>query len=59
LKLTGNKGKEQDETAALLITGIGILRFSDGKVVERWDNIDQLGMMRQLGAISSPEQATE
>jgi steroid delta-isomerase-like uncharacterized protein len=40
------------------ITGIGIFRFSsEGKVVESWDNFDQLGMMRQLGAIPSPEQA--
>ena len=46
---TGNK---------LDITGIGIFSFSDGKVVESWDNFDQLGMMRQLGAIPSPEQAT-
>jgi hypothetical protein len=36
-----------------MVTGIGIFRFSDeGKVVESWDNFDQLGMMRQLGAIS-------
>jgi steroid delta-isomerase-like uncharacterized protein len=40
------------------ITGIGIFRFSsEGKVVESWDNFDQLGMMRQLGVIPSPEQA--
>jgi steroid delta-isomerase-like uncharacterized protein len=39
------------------LTGIGIFRFSDGKVVESWDNFDQLGMMRQLGVIPSPEQA--
>ena len=43
---TGNK---------LDITGIGIFRFSDGKVVESWDNFDQLGMMRQLGVIPSQE----
>jgi steroid delta-isomerase-like uncharacterized protein len=47
---TGNK---------LDITGIGIFRFSDGKVVESWDNFDQLGMMRQLGAIPSPEGSQE
>jgi steroid delta-isomerase-like uncharacterized protein len=46
-------GKELD------ITGIGIFRFSDGKVVESWDNFDQLGMMRQLGAIPAPEQSEE
>ena len=40
------------------IAGIGIFRFSDdGKVVESWDSLDQLGMMRQLGAIPEPEEA--
>ena len=35
----------------ITITGIGIFRFSEeGKVVESWDSLDQLGMMRQLGA---------
>jgi steroid delta-isomerase-like uncharacterized protein len=41
------------------LTGIGIFRFSDGKVVESWDNFDQLGMLRQLGAIPEPGQPTE
>jgi steroid delta-isomerase-like uncharacterized protein len=37
----------------ITVTGIGIFRFSDeGKVVESWDNFDQLGMLRQLGAVS-------
>lgn len=40
----------------ITVTGIGIFRFSEeGKVVESWDNFDQLGMMRQLGAIPAPE----
>ena len=40
------------------VTGIGIFRFSDeGKVVESWDNMDQLGMMQQLGVIPEPGQA--
>jgi predicted ester cyclase len=39
------------------ITGVTIERFSEGKVVESWDNFDALGMMQQLGAIPSPEQA--
>jgi predicted ester cyclase len=38
----------------ITVTGIGIFRFSDGKVVESWDNFDQLGMMQQLGVVSSP-----
>jgi steroid delta-isomerase-like uncharacterized protein len=33
------------------VTGIGIFRFSEGKVVESWDNFDQLGMMQQLGVV--------
>jgi steroid delta-isomerase-like uncharacterized protein len=40
------------------LTGIGIFRFSDGKVVESWDNFDQLGMMQQLGVVPLPEQDT-
>jgi predicted ester cyclase len=36
----------------ITITGIGIFRFSeDGKVVESWDSLDQLGMLKQLGAL--------
>jgi non-heme chloroperoxidase len=35
----------------ITLTGIGIFRFSDdGKVVESWDSLDELGMLRQLGA---------
>jgi steroid delta-isomerase-like uncharacterized protein len=35
----------------ITITGIGIFRFSEeGKVVESWDSLDELGMLRQLGA---------
>ena len=39
----------------ITVTGIGIFRFSEeGKVVEIWDNFDQLGMIQRLGAIPSP-----
>jgi steroid delta-isomerase-like uncharacterized protein len=41
------------------ITGMGIFRFSGGKVVESWDNFDQLGMMRQLGVVQAPEKSQE
>jgi steroid delta-isomerase-like uncharacterized protein len=37
------------------ITGITINRFANGKVVEGWTNLDELGLMRQLGVIPSPE----
>src|SRR5215203_326284 len=35
-------------------TGIDIVRIADGKVVERWGNFDDLGMMQQLGLIEQP-----
>ena len=36
----------------ITITGIGIFRFSEeGEVMESWDSLDQLGMLKQLGAV--------
>lgn len=35
-------------------TEIHTVRFKDGKVVEHWANIDQAGMMMQLGLMSMP-----
>lgn len=32
--------------------GMSVQRFVDGKIVEAWDNWDQLGVMVQLGAVS-------
>ncbi len=39
------------------MTGIDMIRVADGKMVEDRVEVDQLGMMRQLGAIASPQQA--
>jgi steroid delta-isomerase-like uncharacterized protein len=39
------------------ITGISISRIEGGKIAEDWINYDALGMMQQMGAIPSPEQA--
>lgn len=39
------------------ITGIGIDRIEDGKIVEAWTNWDTLAMMRQIGAIPEQESA--
>ena len=36
------------------ITGIDILRITDGKVVEHWGKFDDLGMMQQLGVMEQP-----
>ena len=37
-------------------TEIHIGRLADGKVVEHWATIDQLGMLQQLGLAAIPEQ---
>lgn len=37
------------------VTGITIVRIVNGKIVEGWDNWDQLGMMQQIGAYTQPE----
>jgi predicted ester cyclase len=39
------------------LTGITIERIEGGKIVQTWNNFDQLGMMRQVGATSAPEQS--
>jgi predicted ester cyclase len=36
------------------MSGVHILRIADGKIAEHWGNNDDLGLMRQLGAIPSP-----
>ena len=39
------------------ITGMDWLRIAGGKVVEHWNQFDDLGMMQQLGVIPAPDQA--
>ena len=41
----------------LTMTGIDMTRISEGKLVEDRGEVDQLGMMQQLGAETSPQQA--
>jgi steroid delta-isomerase-like uncharacterized protein len=36
------------------LTGINLERFTGGKLVERWVEMDQVGMLQQLGAIPAP-----
>lgn len=38
------------------ITGLTMFRIANGKIVEGWTNADRLGLMQQIGAVSSPEQ---
>jgi steroid delta-isomerase-like uncharacterized protein len=37
------------------VRGISIARIKDGKIIEGWDNWDQLGMLAQIGAYQQPE----
>ena len=36
------------------VPGMTILRFANGKCVERWNQTDMLGWLQQLGAIPTP-----
>jgi steroid delta-isomerase-like uncharacterized protein len=40
------------------VTGIGIDRIENGKIVEAWTNWDTLGMLQQLGALPEAQEAT-
>jgi predicted ester cyclase len=33
------------------VTEMAIFRFCGGKIVERWTEVDRLGMLQQLGAV--------
>lgn len=35
----------------IAVGGIAISRIQNGKIVERWLNMDQMGMLRQLGLV--------
>jgi steroid delta-isomerase-like uncharacterized protein len=40
------------------VSVILISRIANGKLVEDWENIDQLSLLQQLGVVSMPGQAT-
>ena len=37
------------------VSGISIERINNGKIVERWLNMDQMGLMQQLGLTPPPQ----
>jgi steroid delta-isomerase-like uncharacterized protein len=54
-------GTHRGEFAGIPATGkqvtfhlMEMMRFEDGKAVERWGELDQLGILQQLGAIPAP-----
>jgi steroid delta-isomerase-like uncharacterized protein len=40
------------------ITGVSIYRVVNGKLVEGWTNLDELGLLKQLGVIPAPGTAS-
>ena len=38
----------------LTLRGINIFRIADGKIVERWGRLDDLGFLQQLGVVDAP-----
>ncbi|NTW01686.1 MAG: ester cyclase [Oscillochloris sp.] len=39
---------------SLTFSGTTIVRMADGKIVERWANVDELGLLQQLGVVPPP-----
>jgi len=39
------------------VTGVNVMRFAEGKIVESWFNFDMLSLLQQLGAIATPKHA--
>jgi hypothetical protein len=40
------------------VTDIASLRIANGKAVEQWNNVDELGLMQQLGVVPAPGQTS-
>lgn len=38
----------------LTLTGTTVVRMQDGKIAERWANVDELGLLQQLGVVPPP-----
>lgn len=38
----------------VVMAGIDILRFANGKLTDRWGRFDDLGLLQQLGAVIAP-----
>ena len=38
----------------VVLTGLALWRFQDGKIVESWHEMDTMGLLQQLGALPAP-----
>ncbi len=41
----------------ITVNGISIQRFANGKIIEAWDQWDQMSLLVQLGAVAEPKLA--
>ena len=41
----------------VVLRGINIFRIADGKIMERWGRLDDLGLLQQLGLVPAPAAA--
>jgi predicted ester cyclase len=42
----------------VVLRGVNIFRITDGKIVERWGRLDDLGLLQQLGLAPGPVATT-
>ncbi|MBC7388235.1 MAG: ester cyclase [Opitutaceae bacterium] len=42
---------------SISLSGTTIVRMRDGKIAERWANVDELGLLQQLGVVPPPPSA--
>jgi len=56
---TGQLGSVHGNGQASTVHGISIFRIQDGKIIESWDLVDRLAMLRQAGFKLEPPRAPE
>ena len=54
----GNLGRIAPTGKQVNITGVSVVRFADGKIVEGWINWDTYGMLKELGLVPDAAAAT-
>jgi predicted ester cyclase len=54
---TGTLGGVSGRGQAMTVHGISIFRMQDGKIIESWDLVDRLAMLRQAGFAVTPPKA--
>ena len=42
----------------VVLRGINIFRIANGKIIERWGRLDDLGLLQQLGLAAAPDAVT-